>query len=97
MSGLNRSSEGLDPRRKRILFRSWHRGTKEMDLLLGGFVEARIAELDAGELDRLENLMEAADADLLDWLTGRRPAPAEYDTDVFRAVAHFHAAPDANA
>ncbi|MDJ0929647.1 succinate dehydrogenase assembly factor 2 [Breoghania sp.] len=90
MSGLNRSSDGLDSRRKRILFRSWHRGTKEMDLLLGGYVEAHIADLQDDELDRLEHLMDAEDADLLDWLTGRKPAPAEYDTDIFRAVYEFH-------
>ena len=95
MSGLNRSSDGLDPRRKRILFRSWHRGTKEMDLLLGGYVEARIADLQDAELDRLEHLMDAEDADLLDWLIGRKPVPAEYDTDIFQAVSDFHRADQA--
>ncbi|PTW60012.1 antitoxin CptB [Breoghania corrubedonensis] len=90
MTGLNRTSDGLDSRRKRILFRSWHRGTKEMDLLLGGYVEARIGDLEDAELDRLEHLMDAADADLLDWLTGRKPVPTEYDTDIFHAVSDFH-------
>ncbi|WP_321341047.1 succinate dehydrogenase assembly factor 2 [Breoghania sp.] len=85
-----RSSEGLDPRRKRILFRCWHRGTKEMDLMLGGFCDARIEDLSEEELDGLEHLMDAADADLLDWLTGRKPAPAEYDTAMFHAVMAFH-------
>ena len=40
-----RTSANLDPRRKRILYRAWHRGTKEMDLVLGGFADARLAEL----------------------------------------------------
>ena len=35
MTGSTRSSDGLDDRRKRLLFRCWHRGTREMDLLLG--------------------------------------------------------------
>ncbi|WP_319773943.1 succinate dehydrogenase assembly factor 2 [Breoghania sp.] len=85
-----RSSDGLDARRKRILFRCWHRGTKEMDLLLGGFCDAHIADLSEEDMDALEHLMDAADADLLDWLTGRKPAPAEYDTAMFRAVMAFH-------
>ena len=37
MTGTTRSSEGLDPRRRKLLFRSWHRGMREMDLILGSF------------------------------------------------------------
>lgn len=96
MSGISRTSDGLDPRRKRILFRSWHRGTKEMDLLLGSFVEARIADFSDAELDRLEHLMDAGDTDLLDWITGRTPVPAEFDGDIFRALAGAHGAQPAN-
>ena len=47
MTGTTRSSADLDPRRRKALFRSWHRGTREMDLILGGFADDRIGELAA--------------------------------------------------
>ena len=54
MTGSTRSSGGLDDRRKRLLFRCWHRGTREMDLILGRFADAEIAELTDDELAELE-------------------------------------------
>ncbi len=77
---------GLDPRRRRILFRATHRGTHETDLLIGGFVGPRIAGFSADELDSLEELMELPDVDLADWLMGRREIPPECDTPMLRAV-----------
>ena len=70
MTGSSRSSEGLDPRRRRLLFRCWHRGTKEMDLLLGSFADACLDALSDDQLDDLEHLMGAADTDLFTWLSG---------------------------
>lgn len=92
MPGPSRSSEGLDPRRRRLLFRCWHRGTKEMDLLLGSFADACIADLSEDQIDDLEHVMGAADTDLFSWMSGGRPVPAEYDTPMFRAVVAFHRA-----
>lgn len=66
-----------DARRRRLLFRARHRGTHETDLLVGGFVAARIAAMDEADLDALERVLELPDIDLFDWLTGRRPVPAE--------------------
>ena len=40
MTGSQKSSEGLDPRRRRLLFRAWHRGSREMDLIMGPFADA---------------------------------------------------------
>jgi antitoxin CptB len=78
-------------RRKRLLFRSWHRGTRESDLILGRFAEAHLAGFDAAQLDRYEALLECADADLFDWVSGRTPPPAELDHDVMRMLlAHDH-------
>ena len=76
----------LDPRRRRILFRATHRGTYENDLLIGGFVRARIIAFTDAELDALEEVMELPDAELADWLTGRRPIPPEVDTPMLRAI-----------
>ena len=57
MTGSSRSSDGLDPRRKRLLFRCWHRGTREMDLLLGRFADANIGTLSDAEVEDLERLI----------------------------------------
>lgn len=79
-------SADLDARRRRLLFRATHRGTYENDLLVGGFVRARITVLTDAELDALEEVMELPDADLADWLTGRRPIPAPMDSAMLRAI-----------
>lgn len=84
------AAEGLDTRRRKILFRAWHRGTREMDLLLGRFADAELKGLSDDELDDLEALMEAPDRDVFTWLTGEAETPANYDTDVFRRVRAFH-------
>ena len=90
MTGTTRSSDGLDARRRRILFRSWHRGIREMDLVLGRFADDNIATLGDDDLDTYEALMEVPDRDLLKWVTGEAPVPANYDTDVFRRVRDFN-------
>src|SRR5512140_273429 len=64
MTGTTRSSDGLDERRKRLLFRCWHRGTREMDLILGRFADAEIAKLGDDELAQFERLIEVPDPDL---------------------------------
>ena len=78
----------IDPRRRRILFRATHRGTQENDILIGGFVRARLAGFTEPELDALEAVMELPDAVLADWLTGRRDIPPEADSPMLRAMRH---------
>src|ERR1044071_438546 len=60
-TGTNLSSEGLDPRRRRLLFRCWHRGIREMDFVLGGFAEEQLAILSESELTELERWLEIPD------------------------------------
>ncbi|MGC2811511.1 MAG: succinate dehydrogenase assembly factor 2 [Bradyrhizobium sp.] len=86
MTGSTRSSDGLDDRRKRLLFRCWHRGTREMDLILGRFADAEIASLSEQELAQLERLIEVPDPDLYAALTGGRPLPPEHANSVFQRV-----------
>jgi antitoxin CptB len=90
MTGSTRSSEGLDPRRRRLLFRSWHRGMREMDLIMGRFADAHIAQLSDAELDAFEQLMELPDPDLLAWITSASTVPAADDTAMFRRLCDFH-------
>jgi antitoxin CptB len=73
----------LDTRRRRLVFRANHRGTKEADLMIGGFVTRHAATLDSAQLDELEALLELPDVDLADWLTGRREAPGDVATALF--------------
>jgi len=68
------------------LFRATHRGTHENDLLIGGYVAARLDALTEPDMAALEELMELPDADLADWLTGRRPIPAAVDSPLLRAI-----------
>jgi antitoxin CptB len=76
----------LDGRRRRLLFRANHRGTRENDFLVGGFVSARLASFTIPEIEALEAIMELPDPALADWLMGRRPIPAEHDTEMLRAM-----------
>jgi antitoxin CptB len=90
MTGTTISSDGLDPRRRRILFRSWHRGTREADLIMGRFADAHIAAFSDAELDQFEHLLDALETDLLSWMTGVAEVPADHDTPMFRRVREFH-------
>jgi antitoxin CptB len=75
-----------DPRRRRLLFRAHHRGTKEADLMIGGFVARSIATLTEPELDALEALLELPDVDLADWLSGRLPVPPDLMTPLLERM-----------
>jgi antitoxin CptB len=90
MSGSTRTSADLDVRRRRILFRSWHRGLREMDLIMGGFADAEIGNLTEDELGEFERLIEVPDADLFRWITREAAAPENYDSPVFRRLQSFH-------
>jgi antitoxin CptB len=92
MTGSTRSSDGLDDRRKRLLFRCWHRGTREMDLILGRFADAEIANLGDAELAQLEHLIEVPDPDLYAALTGNKPLAPEYESVLFDRIKSFRVA-----
>ncbi len=82
-------------RRKRLSFRSWHRGTQESDLILGRFADSQLAGFDDGQLDRYEALLDCADADIFDWVSGRAEPPPEHDHDVTRLLLDYsNGAPD---
>ena len=91
MTGSTRSSHGLDDRRKRLLFRCWHRGTREMDLILGRFADAEIATMADDEVGALERLIEVPDPDLYAALTGDRPIAPEHAGPLFERIKAFRA------
>ena len=88
-TGTNRSSEGLDARRRRLLFRCWHRGIREMDLVLGRFADEQLAALNEAELTELERWLEIPDQQMFAWVNGMEPAPAEIETGLFRRLRDF--------
>lgn len=83
-------TQELDTRKRRLRFRAWHRGTREMDLLMGRFADSELGALPEAEVDDLELLMEAPDRDVFSWLTGELELPGNYDTPVFRRLRAFH-------
>ena len=83
------SSAALDPQRKKLLFRARHRGMRELDVLLGGFAEARLEGLGAAEVDEFERLMELPDRDVLAWLMGEAAPPEGFASGLLAAVAKF--------
>lgn len=69
------SSESAEARLKRMRMRSWRRGTKEMDLILGPFADARLGGLGDDQLALYDDVLNESDTDLLPWILGQRPAP----------------------
>ena len=86
MTGTKRSSEGLDIRRRKLLFRSWHRGMREMDLILGTFADTEIGALTVEEIDQYEGLLDIPDTEFLPLITGERPVPADIDCAVLQKI-----------
>ena len=84
--------QGLEARRKRILFRSLRRGTKESDLVIGGFAKTAVNDLDGTQLDALEALLDRPDPEVLGWVIGLRPVPLEFDTDVMAMLRAYKSA-----
>lgn len=87
---MGEEENALDDRRKRLRFRAWHRGTREMDLVLGRFVDANVTALSDDEIAALEVLMEVPDPELYLWIAGTADVPSNYDTAIFRKVVAFH-------
>ena len=73
-------------RRKKILYRSWHRGCKETDLLLGGFVQAHMDSFNEADLLALEALIEQDDWNIYAWIIGREEAPEAFNTPLMRQL-----------
>ena len=90
MTGTARSSAGLDTRRRKLLFRCWHRGMREMDLIMGRFADRTIGELGDSELAAFEQLIEIPDCELLAFITGEADVPPMLDTELFRRLRDFH-------
>ena len=80
--------ETAEARLKRMAMRSWRRGTKEMDLILGPYGDANLAGMDEDKLKIYDLLLEENDQDLLPWVLGQFPAPAHL-ADLIAEIGDF--------
>lgn len=90
-------TDELDIRRKRMKFHCWHRGIREMDLILGNFSDRFMDELSRTELDDLAALLDQPDPDVYKWIVGQAPVPESFDTPVFARIQRLDFMVDENA
>ena len=74
---------------RRLLWRATHRGIKEMDLLMGGYAKAHLADLDEQRLSEFETLLDLPDQDLLAWAMGTAEIPRKHESPLLRAILAF--------
>jgi antitoxin CptB len=78
----------MEARLKRMAMRSWRRGTKEMDLILGPYADVHLAQMDEAGLQAYDALLEESDTDLLPWIMGQT-APPEPHAALIAQIGHF--------
>ena len=86
MTGSDQVQDPLTVRRKKLAYRAAHRGTKEMDLILGGYVAEHIWDMPERELDDLERIIDIPDADLDAWVSGKAPVPEAQKTELLMSI-----------
>jgi antitoxin CptB len=93
LTNTARAADALAVRRRKLKFRSWHRGMREMDLIMGRFADACVDAMGPAELDEYERLMETPDPELLGWVLGEHPLSGDADSSMLRRLRAFHRAP----
>ncbi|MBV6632533.1 MAG: succinate dehydrogenase assembly factor 2 [Alphaproteobacteria bacterium] len=88
------ADEARDIRRRQLRYRSWKRGTKEMDLLMGNFADAYLDGFSDEELDQFEWLLRENDPDLYNWFVGVSQPPADYENPMLARFLAFDYKPD---
>lgn len=81
----------LTQRQKKLLYRAWHRGTREADLMIGRYTQAHIALWDEQMLDLFEEFLDESDADIFDWVSGRQELPVLPCRVFLEEMAAFYA------
>lgn len=76
----------MDDRLKKLRFRAWRRGFREIDLILGGFADRRLSDLDGVGLDAFERLLDAPDQEVYAWIIDQETPPAEHDTPLLALI-----------
>ena len=78
-----------DTRRKKLNFRAWRRGFREMDLLMGSFADATLESLDEAGLDEFERLLAVPDWEVYAWLIGQKSVPPNHAGPVLDQLIAF--------
>ncbi|MET3896134.1 antitoxin CptB [Devosia sp. UYZn731] len=86
------AGEDIAIRRKMLRYRAWHRGTLEMDRVLGPFADAHINALSEPDLDRLESVMSEEDPALLKWVMRQEVPPQTVDAEFLDRIIADHSA-----
>lgn len=89
MSGIALSSADLETLRRKLLYRAWHRGTKEMDLLLGPFADQYVAFFEEGQLENFEQFLEIQDDRLFSWIVHGKKPP-HHCAALVKSLRFFH-------
>ena len=84
-----------DIRLKRLRYRAWHRGTREADLMIGGFFDRHAADLKEPDLVQFEALMDEQDVDIMAWAMGTLPCPPAWDGELMRRMRALDFVPTA--
>lgn len=82
-------SEDVVTKRKRLIFRSWHRGTQEIDLLLGRFADTHLPSFDDKQLDAYARFLNNSDPDIYNWITEQEPLPPSEENAVTRLLMDY--------
>ena len=88
------ANEERAARQRRLRYRSWKRGTKEMDLLMGNFADSLVSTMDDEELDQFEALLLESDPDLYNWYMGKAEPPADNTNPMVARFLAFHYTPE---
>ena len=84
------STMDRDARLKRLRFRAWHRGTREADLMIGGFFDLYGESWAETEMDWYEALLEEQDVDIMAWAIGTAPPPPRFDGEMMRRMKQLN-------
>jgi antitoxin CptB len=86
MTSPQNDAAAIAARKRRLQFRASHRGTKEADMMIGGFVESRVNDFTTDDIIWLEKLLEEQDVDIMAWITASKPTPDFYNTVLMQAM-----------
>ena len=89
MTDASDTDMAAEHRLKKLRFRAWRRGFREVDLILGGFADAYGVDLTEAELVDFEALLDAPDQDVYAWIIGQDPAPEAFETPLMARLRAF--------
>ena len=84
----------LENRKKKLIFRSWHRGTREMDIIMGRFAETHLPKMTEAEIEAYQQLLRESDPDIYNWVSGRTAIPEGPNTKLLELIKNFNYTPE---